>query len=516
MKGLSFRRAVSGANGLLLLIALAKLLAHLLTAEGYGFFIDELYTIACGRHLAFGYVDIPPLVPALSRLSGVLFGYSPLAARIFPALAGAATVFLAGLTARRLGGGKLAQALAALLVALAPIWLVLDSWIAYDCFDQLMTAFFFYVVLGLLKHDKPRIGEWLLFGAAAGAALMTKGSMLFYGFSFLLGLALSERRKYFAQAGLWIGGALALAIYAPYIIWQWRHGWPMIEFWGLYARFMTYHANPLELLAMNIVAVNPLTLPLWAAGLLFFFYKRNRHLRSIGWMIPILFVLCAVTRAKFYMMTASFMPMLAAGAVGFEGFTIGVRRWLRPAYGAVIALGTAALLPIALPILPADSLAGYVRRVSFLLGVVKTEDSRTAEFPQFIADRFGWDEMVEATASVYNGLSPEEKAECLIVGDSYGHAGAIDLLGPAHGLPPAVSGHLSYFFWGPGDRSGDVAITLSMPLESLKRFYAEVVPAAYVTAPYAMPRNRNMPIYVCRKPLFDSIDEVWPQIKHFD
>jgi 4-amino-4-deoxy-L-arabinose transferase-like glycosyltransferase len=505
------------ATAILIYISVVELLAHLLTANNYGYFIDELYTIACGKHLAFGYVDIPPLVPALSRLSGLLLGYSLFAVHVLPALAGGLTVFMAGLVARRLDGGRFAQALTGILVALGPMWLIFNSWIAYDGIDQLVMVTFFTVVLGLLRQDKPMLREWILFGVVAGIGLMTKGSMLFYGFAFLLGMLLTDRRRNFTQGGLWIGGAIALAIFTPYIVWQYLHGWPVIEYWGMYGRFRTYHASPLEFLIMQIITVNPLTLPLWAAGLFFFFSKSGRQYRTIGWMFPILFVIFAAVNAKFYMLTAAFIPLLAAGAVQLERFTSSLpRRWLRPAYTATVALLAIIFLPIALPILPVRSLVAYIKGASFIMGAVKTDNAQTIELPQFIADRFGWDTMVKAVAEVYNGLTPAEQEECVIVAGSYGPAGAIDLLGPAYGLPNASSGHLSYFFWGPGKKSGRVAIGVQMSRSDLLRYFTEVEQKAIVRSDYAMPYNTNMPVWVCRGARFESITDVWPQAKHFD
>ena len=218
MTGKTLRSALSSTNGILCLIALMKLAAHLLTANGYGYFIDELYTIAMGRHPAFGYVDIPPIVPWLSGLSGAVLGYSLFAVHVLPALAGAVTVFMAGLVARRLGGGVFAQALSALFVALGPMWLVFNSFLAYDGFDQLVMVTFFYLMLGLLSQEKPPVKQWIAFGVVAGIGLMTKGSMLFYGFAFIVGLLLTPRRTYFTQAGLWISAAVALVFFSPYVL----------------------------------------------------------------------------------------------------------------------------------------------------------------------------------------------------------------------------------------------------------------------------------------------------------
>ena len=332
------RRTFSSANAILLYIALFKLTIHLLTSTRYGYFIDELYTIACGRHPAFGYADIPPLVPALSRLSGLLLGYSLTAIRLLPALAGAATVFLVGLTARRLGGGRFAQGLAAAAVALGPVWLASNSFMAYDGFNLLMTALFFYIVDGPLgEGGEPPTRSWLLFGLAAGLGLLTKLSLLTYGFALALALLLTPQRRYYARPGIWLSGLLAMAMLSPYLVWQHLHGWPVLEYLRNYPRQVNA-MSPLEFLAMQILAVNPLALPLWAAGLAFFFSARGKTFRVLGWMFVLLFLLfTTVVKVKFYFMSPAFMPLFAAGAVLIEGFSrSAARRWLRPAYTALL------------------------------------------------------------------------------------------------------------------------------------------------------------------------------------
>jgi hypothetical protein len=507
----------ANANAILIFFVLVKVMLHLVTSNNYGYFIDELYTIACGNHLAFGYVDIPPLVPLLSRLSGLVFGYSLIAVHILPALAGGATVLMGGLIARRLGGGMFAQALAAGLVTFGTMWFVFDSFFGYDCFDQLVMAIFFFVILDLLKQERPRLSQWLVFGLVAGLGLMTKGSMLFYGLAFLIGLVCTSRRRYFTMPGLWLAGAVAILIFTPYLIWQGVHNWPVLEYWGIYGRLRTYHANPLEFLLMQMITTNPLTVPVWVIGFIFYFKKGARQYRAIGFMIVFLFLLCVALQTKFYMFTAAFIPLFAGGAVLFEKITAtGKTRWVRPLSLPIILLGAIFLLPLGLPLLPVDSLAKYVENISFIFNTVKTDNRKTVELPQYFADRFGWENMVRMIAEVYKALPQSDQQECVIMTDRYGQAGAVDLLGQAYGLPPASSGHLSYFFWGPPEKSGRTALAIGIPMERLAEYYGNVETRGVIHSDHAMWSNNDLPVLFCSQPKFLFLRDIWPNVKHFD
>ena len=134
--------------------------------------------------------------------------------------------------------------------------------------------------------------------------------------------------------------------------------------------------------------------------------------------------------------------------------------------------------------------------------------------PQHLADRFGWDNMVSTIAAVYHGLEAEERAECVILTGNYGQAAAIDYLGPRYGLPGAISGHNNYYLWGPGDKSGEVAIAYGASHDVLEAVYEEVTEVAVVVSPYAMPWETNQPVFVCRG-LKMGLEEAWRMTKNF-
>src|SRR5215218_10321246 len=387
------RRSLLGGNTLLFLLALVKLLVHLLTAGNYGYFRDELYYIAASEHLSLGYVDFPPFVALATALARATLGDSLLALDLLPALAGAAVVVLAGLMARELGGGRFAQDLAALAVLVAPNFLVLGTFISMDAFDQLIWVSAAYVLLLILKRDEPRL--WLLFGLFAGLGLLTKLTILSFGFGVFVALLLTQSRRHLLTPWPWLGGAIGIAFLLPYVFWQIEHGWPTLEFWENYGGKVD-PASPLEFLVEQIVTMHPLTLPIWIMGLYYYlFSSAGRPYRSLGWIYVVLFVLFVIQNAKFYFLAPAYPMLFAAGAVTIERFV--QRRgwgWIRPAYAATLVVGGMVVAPlVAVPALPVETLAKITGGAGGDAGV-EVETREVGELPQQFADRFGWDNMV--------------------------------------------------------------------------------------------------------------------------
>ncbi len=265
-KKLISRQTLSSATALLIYLALIKFLIHLVTGGNYGFFRDELYYIDAGQHLAFGYVEFPPFIALLAALVHIIPGNSLVVYHILPAIAGALVVLLTGLMARELGGGRFAQCLAALASLVAITFLGIDSLFSMDSFDELWWVLMAYILIRLIKRDQPRL--WLLFGLVAGIGLMTKVTMLMFGFALVVGLLLTPQRKYLLNKWAWAGGAIAFAFLLPYILWNAANGWPTLEFWSTYT---SGHANPasaLGFLYQQVLTMNSFDAAALARGTL--------------------------------------------------------------------------------------------------------------------------------------------------------------------------------------------------------------------------------------------------------
>ncbi len=513
-KKLLSRQSLLSDTALLVYLALIKFLVHLATSTNYGFFRDELYYIDAGKHLAFGYVEFPPLIALLAAFVHNIPGDSLVAYHILPALAGAFLVLLTGLIARELGGGRFAQCLAALASLVAITFLGIDSLFSMDSFDELWWVLLAYILILLIKRDRPRL--WLLFGLVAGIGLMTKITMLMFGFAIVIGLLLTSNRKYLLNKWAWTGGVIAFAFLLPYMLWNAANGWPTLEFWSTYTNG---HANPASVLGFlyqQVLTMNPLTLPLWLAGLYYYFFTgAGKPYRVFGWAFVILSVLFAITRAKLYFLAPAYPMLFAAGSLVAER-VIRERRWnwLRPLYISLLVLAGLLLAPIAMPILPP---AIYARATALVGGNagIKVEDRATGQLPQQLADRFGWDTMVATVAQVYHSLPQDEQAKACILAENYGEAGAIDFFGPQYHLPRAISGHNTYYLWGPGTCTGEVVISIGYPLDKLQTAFGSVTQAGTITCVYCMPAENNLPVYVCLH-LKTSIQAIWPTVKHYN
>lgn len=494
--------------------AVFKLCLHFAFNSNYDFFRDELYFIACSEHLAWGYPDHSPLIAFVTRLSRILLGESLFAFRFFPALAGAAKIFLTALLVKEFGGKWFAAFLACLGVLCAPIYLAIDNLLAMNAFEAVFWMACVYFAVLAVKREQPRY--WLWFGVFAGLGLMNKHSMLFFGAAIVVGLIATPARKYLLDKWLWIGGAIAILIFLPNIIWQIQNDFATLE---LLRNVQKTGKNvvfaPHEFIVQQVFALNPATILVWLAGLWFFLFdKRGREFRFLGVAYLILLALMIYLGAKDYYLAPIYPMLFAAGGVWWEQISEKIRalyfsQFLLPL--PILAFFGIAL-PFVLPVLPIEKFIQY----QDLTGIKppKTEVSFDSVLPQVYADQFGWREMVEKVAGVYHSLPPEEQAKTAIYAGNYGQAGAIDFFGGKYGLPKSISPHQSYFVWGPREYTGEIMIILGSSRQSAEKHCNRVEEVAEVSHPYTM-SYENYKIIVCRetkKPL----PEVWTSLKYWN
>src|SRR6266850_3048710 len=507
------RRTHFTKSALIAFFSAVALLIHLLTNARYGYFRDELYYIACSRHLAFGYVDQPPLSILLLRLSQVLLGDSLFAIRLLPALAGAAIVALTGIIAREIGGRAWAIALACTATLSALFYLAVGNFFSMNVFEPLFWMGAVYLLVRIINGGSPTL--WLWLGGLLGLGLENKHSTAFFAAGILVGLLLTPERRHFAEKYIWLGGAIAFAIALPNIIWQALHHWPTYELLSNIAHSNKNVAlSPAQFIAQQAVFLNPGTLPLWLAGLVWLFTSRDgQRYRVIGIIYLVTLVEFIVLHGKSYYLAPAYPMLFATGGVAVERIFAARLKWIKPVFlGAIIAMG-ALCAPLVLPILPPDKLIAYMRAIH--MEPPRTETSHTEALPQIFADQFGWEQMVGSVAHVYHSLRPEDEKRAAIFCQNYGEAGAIDFFGPKLGLPPAISGHQNYFLWGSRGHSGKVSLVLDTNDENERELFASVEDLGQVvSSPWAMPFERRRHVYLCRD-LKVSVREVWPRVKNW-
>jgi hypothetical protein len=496
-------------------IAIFKLALHLYTNifAGYGIFRDELYYLACARHLAAGYVDHPPLSIWTLALNRAALGESVFALRLLPAVFGAATVLVVGLLARQMGGGRFAQGLAALSATVSLIFIGYDVIYSMNALDLLLAALAVYCLLLLIDSGDPR--WWAVLGFTLGLGLLNKVGMLWIGLGVFVAVVLSRERRALATRWPWIGGAVAAVVFLPYVVWNATHDWAHLEFirgavGGKYSGLDAW-----DFLSGQFLIQNPVTLPIWIAGLVYlFFAPAGRRYRAVGIVFATAAIVLLINgHSKSEYLASAFAGVFAAGGVAWERWLQPAsRRWLRVALAGLVFTGLL-LVPVVLPVLP---VATYIRYAS-ALGIQPStaEGKQLAELPQFYADMFGWQEKAAAVAEVYHALPPEERRQAVIFGENYGRAGAIDYFGPRLGLPPAIGGHNNYWLWGPGAATGELVIFVGGSEERPATHFESYERAGVARCDYCMPYEKDLPIWVARGRK-QPIDQIWPRIRHYE
>jgi hypothetical protein len=497
---------------IVLSIAAAKLVFHLLIANRYGIFRDELYYLACSEHLDAGYVDQPPLIAFVAWIARHLFGESLIGLRLLPALAGAATVVLTGKLARDLGGGVFAQALAALAAFAAPIFLLMHHWLTMNAFEPLVWIACAWCIVRAIDRNEPR--SWLWFGVLIGVGMENKYSPAFFAFAVFAALLLTPQRRFLANRWIWLGALCSLLIFLPNLIWLVRHDFPFLE---LMHNIRNTHRDvvrgPVAFIADQAKLMNPILFPLWAGGLVWLFLGREgSRFRILGWIYLLLLVAFIVLKGKNYYLGAAYPMLFAAGAVAFENISRTRMSWSRSVYVALIVVVSCVLAPLSVPVLSAENYIRYQKALGF--EPPKAENQPTGPLPQHFADEFGWEEMAREVGRVYNALPPGQRAKTAIFANSYGQAGAIDFFGGKYGLPKSISNHQSYWLWGPRDYTGESVIVLGSDGTGDREHFASVEVVGHTDHPYSR-RDEHFDIFLCRD-LNASLQALWPRMKKFN
>jgi len=521
--------AKAGARRLAILSvlsALSVLAAHLVinAITPYGFHRDEFLYLAMGRHLQLWSMDFPPFIALASKATLATLGSSLIAIRFLPAVTSALLVLFAALIARRLGGGRYAQATAALAVALSPLFLRAGNLLQPVVFDQLWWTLSLYSVLAICDSETggrsdgwtarpstrdPRpatTSNWLLLGLYLGLGLLTKFSIAFIGIGIVAAVLITPTRRWLLTPWPWLALVVALAIGSPSIVGQVRLHFPVVGQMHDLQSSQLDRISPLAFLNGQLQMFGPVIL-LAVLGLVQLL--RGRY-ATAGWAILATFVLLIFLKGKAYYVGPIYPTLFAAGAVCLE--QIAVPRVSRLARGlwygipilVIVAFGAIAF-PIGVPILPPAAMDAYARKI----GVTSTTNTgETIALPQDYADMLGWEQQVDSTAKVFHSLSPEEQQEAVILGTSYGRAGANDQLGARLGLPPAVSPVGSYWYFGPGKKPGKVMIVIGGSRADVTPYFDSVSLGARIINPWRVPEERDVSIWVARGP-HQTLQEMW-------
>lgn len=487
----------------LLLLSLAGFAPVYLSTftPGYGYFIDEFYYIACANNPAFGYVDHPPFAPLLLTVWQFLFGDSLAAIRVLPALAYAATVYLSGILAEEIGGGRFAQVLAACAMACAPAVVAMSGFYSMNAFEPLIAVLVVVQVARMVKDG--RMSRWWVIGLLAGLGVMNKHTFVIFVLALVASLLLVGRWRVVANRWFLLGMGIGAVLVLPNIAWQVLNGFASLEFYRNIGADKNVYTPPLQFLFTQAMTMSFPAAPIWISGLVLLLASRTLRpfaFLSVPFVLLFLIMLATGTSRPDRLIFA-YPGVLAAGAILFESLIARYRvSWLKPVMVVFLIAGLSLALPVTLPYFGYETVQSHTR---FLGLNTELERGKKPPLPQLLADRIGWEEKVALVVQAYESLSPEDRKEVIIAADNYGQAGAIELFGRGAGLPPVACGHNTYYLWSRDRIDGSILLQLARAdaAEGLGRLFTSVTPVGDVfRSPYVSSHENNLRVFICRGP----------------
>ena len=479
---------------------------------GYGYFRDELYYLACSRHLAPGYVDQPPFSIFLLALSRTFLGDTVFAIRLVPAIVSGLSVVILCRLVRRLNGGPTAMAIASLAFICSGHILSFHAYYSMNSLDILFWLVAAYVLV--LLGERPTARRWVLLGLVLGVGLLNKTSVIWLGAGVGASLLLTRFRGQLKTPGPYLAAATALILFSPYVIWNVAHEYPHLEFMKNAAAGKYSELTRSRFLVDQFVNMSPPTVLVALLGLCWYLFSdEGRSYRFLAIVFLTVFgILVLNPHSKSEYIAAAYPLLLAGGGVMVERLA---RRWGRGvplALGAVLVVAGIVVAPIALPVLPVET---YIRYAD-MTGVSAStpEQLQLAELPQFFADMQGWEELAQDVSKAYLSIPAAERTTTVALVGNYGEAGALEQYARKYPLPRVICAHNSYWFWGVGDTPITTFIRLGGKKDDHVKKYADVTLAGVHTCRYCMPYENNLNIFLARQRR-RPIEEVWGEAHSF-
>ncbi len=494
-------------------IALAGFAVQMWAGLNYGMFRDEFYYIECALHLDWGYVDHPPfsILKLWAWIS--MFGDSQESIRIIPSILFSLIILLSSFITQSMKGSPFAQVITALAVFSCPQYLGLTGFYSMNAFDLFFWALLFLILVFIINTENRKL--WLIFGLIFGFALMNKFTIGVLAISVSAGVYFTHFRKITKDFYYNISTLVAILIFLPFIIWNYANGFPTIEFMRNASLYKNTSMGLGEFFLSQIMSMGPVISLIWLGGLGYILLSaRMGRYRFFGYIYIITFFTLSVVNSKPYYMAGAYFPLISVGAIAVTSFSAQrLNRNLGYTSVALLLASFVVLSPMAIPVLPPERFIEYSSALGFR--PQESEKHEQGELPQHFADRFGWKELTEAVASAYYSLPEDERKFTAIYGQNYGEAGAVTYFGKSKGLPPAISGHNSYWLWGPGNNDIRSLIIIGGERKDHLEAFEEVEEHGRVSSRFSMPYESDLPVYIARKPKL-GLKELWNETKHYN
>lgn len=454
---MKFKEFVKTPWFLIIVLSVFKLSIHLLTNSNYEIHRDGLLYYSLGQHLDWGYMSVPPFIAVISRIATDIFGANTFAMRLFPALIGAASVMIIAHIVMELKGNRMAILLACMAFILSPAFLRSNTLLQPVSFNQFFWLFSGYLIIRMINRESP--GLWIWVFVVWGVAFLNKYSISVFMIAILSGMLISRHRKILFSRYFLFGAVISLIIIAPNILWQYRHGWPLIFHMAELQKYQLVNVSLagflIDQLMMNLSAII-----VWVAGLIaLLFFLHEKKYRFIGISFLLMLLVLIILRGKSYYSLGFYSILMAFGGYALEKYGKTWFQWVTVAFMVFISIP---LAPFSLPLLSLERMAEYSKHSASFTN--RWEDGELYNLPQDYADMTGWKELVDIVGKFYQELPEQEKKHCLLYAENYGQAGALLYYGEKYNLPDPVSFNDNFLFRAPDSISNGPLIYVNHQL----------------------------------------------------
>ncbi|MBV8530097.1 MAG: glycosyltransferase family 39 protein [Candidatus Eremiobacteraeota bacterium] len=501
-------------------LAIATVVAHLAFCHRFGYYRDELYFIDCAKHLAWGYVDQPPMAPFVTWLTSPL-GYPVWGLRFFPGVLAGVTVLFGCAIARELRGGAFAQTLAALTMVLAPGLIGIAYGLSTELLSPAAWTVLIYLTIRLVKTEDARL--YIPIALVVTLAMYAKYSIAACAVALAIGLLLTGHAKVLRSRWLAIGIGVTVLLLLPNALWQIRHGVPMLEV--LHNDQLNRHAlsngmadespnrwiNALYMFGLQFAYNNPLFAPVWIWGLVWLWGQMRYRFLTVAYLL--LLGLLIITIGRGYYIQGFYPALFAAGSVAIESALRSKAAGSRIAVIIAAFIAGLPMFPLSLPVLALPAYMAYERAIG--LSRPAPPDGKSHLINPMFADQLGWKTMTQTVAGAYWSLPSAQRKLTAVFADRYAYAGALDFYGPRYGLPAVISPNNSYYLWGIHGYDGRSVLAVgATDYRLLLHWFGSVRQIAVYRNDYRWMLEGPLPIYICTLPRV-PLRVMWPAFKYY-
>ena len=484
---------------IILIFCIVKLTLHLIADSHSGFQGDELLHIETGKHLAFGYMEFPPLIGLLAFIQNIFDSNSAYVHHFFAHIASILIIVYVAKTTIELGGKDKAIFLALLCIIIGPSFGRSQQLFQPVVFSQLFWVLGFYQLTRFVKFLDKRSLWYLTAFVVLGFSV--KYDTLFFIFGLSALLFFKRTGQALLQQHFWQNIVVVILLLLPNLIWQYANNFPVLQMFNRLYETQLDNNSLIGNLGRLLIEINPISSFLIVIPAFIYIFRNNKMLNlPLGISIILSIAFLSFKNGKPYYFYPIILTILPFGAIFWEQIVLQKIKWVIYPITVLLLFGTV-LIPFGMPVYTFNhylhSVYKYEKRdIEGGKYAVKYDEYYTKE---------KWIETMQQLKSVYDSLPINERKNCIVWGKHYGQAGAVNLLGADYRLPKAFSYHGSFYSWTPKGQMPNTIIALSYRVGSFfNPYFDEVKLVRTIYNPYAdNDEELYQRIYICKKPKQD-------------